>query len=574
MLPTSRRRQRRQFKPRTLRSSILNKMNPRKYQSHRDFSDDGTVPPPHRPTSPPAPPSEPDSPTVPRRDSPHTLGSNGPQFDSDSSHSGRRRPPKRFRDAVIGLTEPCKPVATKRTKSDDPDPDPDQQSTTAPQTSASIPPTSSSHSKSDKGQSKSEEVCEKTKRMAAQHRQGLLSFENLIVNLNKELRFHPLFSEDFCVVGDSPFPTAHNAKLTSPGQLSMLNWLISTGAIVEVQPNVPAYLEFFCIEKKSNKDSWRPLVNGREMKSRGVYNPSIRFTASATQALRNLATHQWRWVSDLTNGFQLVRCKTSPVMTTRINGRVFLLLSPAQGFPQSPSACNFIFEKEARAGGATCVYADNFGGSAPTYEAAIKQKLSCIQYMQRRGFTINCDETLGPAQQLEFLGVCVNENLLTLPADKREKLTKIISSGDKAKLDGYYAYLRDLFGNEKCVRKSITPTQVYFDGAKGLLSAAVCFCKTCEKPVELLTRSARQKDQVTSEVNASILAGVLARKYGCPEITGDALYLVDAQRKSSTRPTIAEIITKKLPPIKFVRSEHNKCDPFSRGITPQLLCSC
>lgn len=556
---TFRPRQRRQL-TRAPRNSRQRTLNPRNYPSSEN-NGDASVPP----TFPPTPPSPP---TVLRRDERNPS----PTVSRREERNNRKRPPKKFREAV---QEVCR-GPLKRLKSEDPE-DPDHQgtSTTAPPTSTSIPPTSSSHSKSDtQTETKNDEVKESSKRLAKLNRLGLLSIASLINSLNKELEKHSLFSEDFVIFGNEVSPTAHNCVLKTAGQLQTLDWLLQTGAMVEVSPKTPSYLEFFVIEKKNKDDQWRPLVNGREMRDRGIQNPSIRFTASATQALRMLSKDSFRWTSDLTNGFQLIRCRTSVYMTTRINGRVFLLLSPAQGFPQSPSACNAIFEREALRGGATTTYADNFGGTAPTLQEAHSQKEKCIKYMRSRGFTINLDETTEPLPQLQFLGVLVSENLLCLPPDKRDRLTKILLSKDKQKIDGYYAYLRDLFGNRDCVRKSITPTEIYFDGAKGGLSAAVCFCVQCEKPLEVLTRSALQKDQVTSEVNASILAGVLARKYGCASIIGDALYLKDAQSKSSTRPTIAEIISKKLPPIKFVKSELNRADPFSRGSTPQQLCSC
>lgn len=414
-------------------------------------------------------------------------------------------------------------------------------------------------------------ILENSKRLAKLNRQGLLDFPETIRSLNHELREHSLFSEDFILLGQNPVQTAHNCILKTPGQFQVLEWLTTTGAMVEVHPTCPAYLEFFLIEKKNKKDQWRPLINGREMKDRGIINPAIRFTSSVPQALRTLSKHSFRWISDLTNGFQLIRCRTSENMTTRINGRIYLLLSPAQGFPQSPSACNAIFEREARRGGATTTYADNFGGTAETYREAMLQKDKCIDYMRSRGFIINKDETTDPTHQLEFLGVLVSQNLLTLPPDKRDKLTKIIDGKDQQQINGYYAYLRDLFGNEECIKKTITNNTIYFDGAKGHLSCAVCYCDACEKPLELLTRSAKQKDQVTSEVNGAILAGILARKYGATKIIGDAKYLKEAQLKSSTRPTIAEMVCKKLPIIDYIPSEQNPADAFSRGKQASIL---
>jgi len=501
--------------------------------------------------------------------------------DTPPTSKKRRRPPKHLREG-------CKPPL-KRINPGDPDQGPEEEHREPPRgtistsVSSGTPPVSppsprpsppSPDQPTDDVTQENAKIHRHISRLADNNRKGIATLDDTCAAINRVVSGHSLFCDDFLILGNDAKPTATNHITKSEGQRQVLKWMLTSGAITEVAPSNPAYLNFFMIEKKQS-DQWRPLINGAEAGSRGIQNPSVRFTSSASAALRGLSRHSYRWISDLTNGFHLVRCRASPFATFRADGRVYMLISPAQGLPQSPSACNFIFAREASLGGATVTYADNFGGSAPTLELATTQRDQCLDYMRRRGFSINESETTGPCESVEFLGVHVANKLLTLPPDKRDKLTRLIDEGPSARLHGYYAYLKDLFGTEQSITKRITPATIWFDGARGKYSAAVAKCNSCAGDLETLRRSAKLKDQVTAECDAAILAGVLARKYDCPQITGDALYLKDAQNKSSTRPSIAEIITKKLPPISFVKSAANLADPYSRLSSHQEpICSC
>jgi len=532
------------------------------------------------------------------------IGNEGPDHKTPSVPSPpdnrttkrRRRPPKRVRDlARSQAQENCAPDLKRRKRDpedDDEDKDQHHQRKSDQGTSytakENLPPPSDtpqdtskeSHgtSDADKEQLEKCEMIRRTnERIGADLRNGRITYDRAIAMWNLQLCKHPLFTDDFLIIGDqTAIPTAANHHNKTRGQRDLLRWLTKTGAMLEVPRSTPAFINYFTIEKKL-EDSWRPLVNGKEMRSRGIQNPSTRYTSSPATAIRALAQDDWRWISDLRNGFQLIRCKTSRFMTTRIDGRVYQILSPAQGLPNSPAACNAIFEKAAREGGAQSVYADNFGGVARTLKDAQNNQTRCINYMLSLGFSINQNETPPPGQQVNYLGVIVGPRTVKLPPDKHGRYLQVLDNPDDPKSKGFYAYLQDLFGkNNRRPEAKLNDVIIYADGAKGGRSAAAAVCTSCENIVSYDYRSAKQKDQVTSETDALLLARRLTIRYGVHGIKTDALYAVEAQRSAKPRDTIVGCVSKQVPPLSFVRSEENVADILTRktdysGIP---LCSC
>lgn len=398
---------------------------------------------------------------------------------------------------------------------------------------------------------------------------------NKLMTLN--LQKHNLFSQEFSIHGNhSSTITLSNCKVDSEGKHSVLKWMITTGAIVQVSSDTPCYLDFFYIEKK-RPGEYRPLVDGKKAKDRGVETPKVSYTSNIPGELRRFSTKQYRWSSDLTNGYHLIRSAPSPYATFRANGNVYMLVSPAQGFSVSPSICYKIFEVNARKLGCNFAYADNFGNSCNSLEEAEKNQEFILTAMQKQGFTINANETVTPSPTNEVLGIKVGQNLLTLPDDKKDKLTKLIDNKEATKdeLAGYYAYLYDIFGSKKTTCK-VNNSSVFFDGAKAQYAAAIVKCNDCTEIIDIKQKRCKQASQTISELTAATLGDSLSRKHNTINMYGDALYLLDAQ-KSTSRNTLFSYTMRNLRPMKHVRSEHNPADMFTRKqlqIPFQSLCSC
>lgn len=357
-------------------------------------------------------------------------------------------------------------------------------------------------------------------------------------------------------------PTAHNYITRDTASKDMVRRLLDNRQMIPAPELHNSYLKLCGIPTKT-PGKLRPIVDGKDAKDRGIICPRYSYPASVTDAARSVVQNEWFYATDLRGAYGQILLPYSKFLTCRINGRIYRFLSPPQGLSSSPAICTNIFNKAFRWAGFDASYVDNGVGGANTEEEAHARFEEGMKKLESL-FTINREETIPPCRKLEWCGINIASNTLSLPPGKKEKLARLLEKGSPDQLQGYYSYLHDVFGPDRTT-KSFRPVTTWCDGAKSQGAAAVVICDACDGVVEAARKPMIQGSQVNSELESILLGDRLARKHLCTQVRTDALYAVMAQRSKQRKRTICNSVVKDLLPLQHVRSEDNRADGLSRN---------
>lgn len=292
--------------------------------------------------------------------------------------------------------------------------------------------------------------------------------------------------------------------------------------------------------------------------------------------MTRLVGHVWFGAIDLSGAYFQVfpMSEDQKYLTTRINGRIYQYTGCPQGLSSSPAVCVERFTHWFEQIGATAHYFDNAaftGNSREEVEHKLKQ---AINFLETNGIRISPEQTVPPCKVLPFLGLQVSYNRIELPLKKQEKLKTLLSAGNTKQLNGYYSYLKDVFGRDGQIstHRTFHPARIHTDGVKGGRAAAGLFCFNCDGLIKCLTRSAKQSSQVHSECQALLLGFKLRKWMPNAPIFTDAKYLcLHHQRRPKL--TIASLTMQAGPTASYVPSSSNLADALSRG-KPTAMCAC
>jgi len=370
-------------------------------------------------------------------------------------------------------------------------------------------------------------------------------------------------------------PTMANWITTTRGEKNEFRRMLDTNQLIPAPEHTnTAYLKTFAIPKKDPEQA-RVLVDGKEAKLRGMLQPAYPADMSVPSAVRKLLRHRWFAALDLSGAYFQVRPQDDPaLLTTRINGRLYTYTGCPQGLASSPQVCIERFTQWFRDAGATAWYVDNAAFGADTRQEAQDKLDRAITTLHGYGLHLSSEQTVQPTTRLPFLGLIISQNRLDLTPEKRNKLQRVLDLQDGQKLQGFLAYLHDVFGTEGGIRttRTFTPATIYTDGAKGLLSAAGAFCNICNGLIRGITLSAKTASQTASECQALLLGFKLLRWFPSAPIITDALYLVHAAAKNKGF-SLAYAAAQQGPPATWCASADNKADSLSRGARP-APCAC
>lgn len=376
-------------------------------------------------------------------------------------------------------------------------------------------------------------------------------------------------------------PTAQNFIMRSEADKNCVKNLLRNKQLIPRPDLKQAYLEFFTIPNKDGSKA-RPLVNGKEAQTRGIICPKYSLSLSVPDTCKKVLQHKYFYQADLAGAYGQVWIEDEPLLTVRIDGRIFQFISPPQGLSSSPAVCCDIFEKVFKLANFDSSYVDNAIGGADTLEKAEAQ-LKEAKTVLAKYFNLNNTETSEtPVRSIEFLGLIISHQSMTLPANKVDKLKRLLDQKDVAQINGYYSYLSDLFGITSSTKpdkisRTFGTTLIYADGAKNLFSAAVAFCGSCNKIQDILQQKCRQDSQMTSELKAALLGERLRKKFLTPHFFTDSMSIVENQRSGHRNNSLCSLIANNIGLVKHVKSEDNWADPYSRELLDKksiISCSC
>lgn len=391
--------------------------------------------------------------------------------------------------------------------------------------------------------------------------------------------YNPLYTELpllNCNLQDA-LPTAANFIIRNDADKRAFRNLLDNKQIRRRPDLDKAYLKFFTIPNKDGTRS-RPLVDGKEAQSRNITSPKYSLPLSVPDCIKGALHHEYFFQADLSGAYGQVQIPDNPLLTIRVDGRIYQYISPPQGLAASPAVCVQVFDRIFKECGFTSSYVDNGIGGGDSL-AETQAKLTNAKQQLKKYFILNQEETSSsPQHTIDFLGLQVSHNCITLPPNKQQKLKRILESKEKNKIDGYYAYLADIFGNNKDAispSRSFGSSKIYCDGAKNQFAAAVSICSTCDSVQEVIQQRCRQDSQVNSELKGLLLGERLRRKFLANSITTDALYAVHAQRTGSRKQTLCNSVAKQVGLLKHEYSASNRADPFTREtFKPGTLITC
>ena len=374
------------------------------------------------------------------------------------------------------------------------------------------------------------------------------------------------------LIPSNPTPTADQWITRSEEDKAEFKELLKEGALTPSKFK-EAYLRPFTIPRSHGRV--RLLVDGKEASHRGLLSPSYPCPMSVPEAISKIIEQPYRCAIDLKGAYhQVANIDEEKYLTIRINGRIYQYTTCPQGLSASPAICVEAFSRLFNSLGATAYYCDNAAYACTSVADGNEWLDNTIQYLQSLGISISAEQTIRPAKTIPFLGLIISQNRLSLPQDKIEKLQSLTSN---KQLQGYMSYLSDIFGTSDRVvlERVFHPHVIHCDGAKGKYAAAVAFCGNCTLPSKVLRKRTKQGSQVSSEAEAILLAKRLLRNYPSSPIYTDAKYFTSITSK--TKESLVSLAARTLcgHTLKWVPSDNNRADPYSRMETlSYLACKC
>ena len=374
-------------------------------------------------------------------------------------------------------------------------------------------------------------------------------------------------------------PTLSNLRLRSQAERDEFRGLLNAGILIPLPTDTTASLEAFFIPKSDGRA--RLIVNGAEAATRGHLSPRLPMTESVRDSLTTAMKGVYRAALDLKGAYYQVRPREPPsALSIRVEGRIYGFTGVPQGLASAPAVCCQVFQRLFQNVGMSASYMDNAVLTGDD-KASVNERLDAsIQLITDAGFSLSPHQTVRAARTIPFLGLQVSKNVLELPAEKAEKLKTVIQEGTKKQLDGYRAYLMDIFRTDAGIRfkRTFAPHRIYCDGAKGKYAAAIAICDDCEGAARILQKKVPQASQVISELEGLLLASRLQHLYPDAPTYTDAKYCTEITRPSKAMTMVRAVMsTMTRSRLRWVRSDENTADRWTRapkGEVQAPMCTC